>query len=49
MTHKIHEVMAVTDRVTVLRDGRVVVAWRRARPMQATIVRAMTGRNIGSR
>ena len=24
VTHKIHEVMAVTDRVTVLRDGRVV-------------------------
>ena len=46
VTHKLREVMEVTDRVTVLRDGRVVsrLVTRETSPEQIT--RAMTGRNV---
>jgi simple sugar transport system ATP-binding protein len=46
VTHKLNEVMAVSDRITVLRDGRVSdrMATRDTNP--AAIVRAMTGRNV---
>ena len=46
VTHKLHEVMAMTDRVTVLRDGRTVANLRTADTSDAEIVRAMTGRNV---
>jgi ABC-type uncharacterized transport system ATPase subunit len=49
VTHKIHEVMAVTDRVTVLRDGRVVERMTTRETSEAAIVRAMTGRSISLR
>jgi simple sugar transport system ATP-binding protein len=49
VTHKIHEVMAVTDQVTVLRDGRVVERLATRETSEAAIVRAMTGRSIGLR
>src|SRR6185312_6510454 len=49
VTHKIHEVMAVTDRVTVLRDGRVVERMATRETSEAAIVRAMTGRSISLR
>jgi general nucleoside transport system ATP-binding protein len=46
VTHKLHEVMAITDRVTILRDGRVVANLRTADTDPGEIVRAMTGRNV---
>jgi simple sugar transport system ATP-binding protein len=49
VTHKIGEVMSVTDRVTVLRDGRVVARMATAETSEGEIVRAMTGRNVGLR
>ncbi|OQP87902.1 heme ABC transporter ATP-binding protein [Rhizobium rhizosphaerae] len=46
VTHKLHEVMAITDSVTVLRQGRVTerIATRDTTP--AEIIRAMTGRVV---
>jgi simple sugar transport system ATP-binding protein len=49
VTHKIHEVMAVTDRVTVLRDGRVVERMATRETSEGAIVRAMTGRSVSLR
>ena len=46
VTHKIHEVMAVTDRITVLRDGRVAARLVTAETDAQAIIRAMTGRNV---
>ena len=46
VTHKLDEVMAISDRVTVLRDGRVAahMATRETSPRE--IVRAMIGRSL---
>ncbi|MBN8994954.1 MAG: ABC transporter ATP-binding protein [Rhizobiales bacterium] len=49
VTHKIHEVMAVTDRVTVLRDGRVAARMATRETSEAEIVKAMTGRAVSLR
>jgi general nucleoside transport system ATP-binding protein len=46
VTHKLNEVMAVSDRITVLRDGRVTDRMNTAETSPAKIVRAMTGRNV---
>ncbi|HEX2789250.1 MAG TPA: ABC transporter ATP-binding protein [Steroidobacteraceae bacterium] len=46
VTHKLNEVMAVSDRITVLRDGRVTERLLTAQTNAAQIVRAMTGRNV---
>ena len=46
VTHKLHEVMAITDRVTVLRDGRVAARLTTSETSPSEIVRAMTGRNV---
>ena len=48
VTHKIPEVMAIADRVTVLRDGRAVARLVTRESSQAEIVRAMTGRDVAS-
>jgi ABC-type uncharacterized transport system ATPase subunit len=46
VTHKLHEATAITDRVTILRDGRTVVSLRTAETSPREIIRAMTGRNV---
>ena len=46
VTHKLHEVTAITDRVTILRDGHTVASLRTSDTDAGEIVRAMTGRNV---
>ncbi|MCS5720996.1 ABC transporter ATP-binding protein [Herbiconiux sp. CPCC 203407] len=46
VTHKIHEVLAVSDEVTVLRDGRVTGRFATSEATSASLVHAMTGREI---
>ena len=46
VTHKLHEAMAVSDRVTVLRDGRVAARMTTAETSPREIIRAMTGRAV---
>ena len=46
VTHKLHEAIAITDRVTILRDGRTVASLRTAETNPREIIRAMTGRNV---
>jgi len=46
VTHKLQEVMEISDRVTVLRDGRVAARLRTSETTPQDIVRAMTGRTI---
>jgi simple sugar transport system ATP-binding protein len=46
VTHKLNEVMAVSDRITVLRNGRVAERLVTARTHPEEIVRAMTGQSV---
>ncbi|MFB2585928.1 ABC transporter ATP-binding protein [Herbiconiux liukaitaii] len=46
VTHKIHEVLSVSDEVTVLRDGRVTGRFMTSEATSASLVHAMTGREI---
>ena len=46
ITHRLEEVRAVADRVTVLRDGRSVAAFPTGAVAPAELVRAMAGRPI---
>ena len=44
VSHRLDEVFAITDRLTVLRDGRVEGRWQTADADIPTITRAMVGR-----
>lgn len=46
VSHKLHEVLELTDRFTVLRDGRVVGTATTAESDDATIVRMIVGHDI---
>lgn len=46
ITHKLNEVMQLSDRATVLRDGRVVTTLETANTSPAEISRAMVGRDV---
>lgn len=46
ISHKLHEVMAFTDRVTVLRDGRNVGAVVTKNSSKADLARMMVGREL---
>jgi len=46
VTHKIPEVVAVTDRITVMRDGRLSGTLITRETSEAEIIRAMIGRNV---
>jgi len=44
ISHKLYEVMAICDRITVLRDGRAVGTVEKAATTQAELARMMVGR-----
>ncbi|MDQ0468182.1 ABC transporter ATP-binding protein [Labrys wisconsinensis] len=46
VTHKMHEVLAISDRVTVLRDGRRVDTVETAATTRDALVRMMVGRSV---
>lgn len=46
ITHKLSEIFQLTDRTTVLRDGRVAGEFERAEYDEALIINAMIGRKI---
>ena len=46
VTHKLREVMAIADRVTVLRDGRVVGTHAIAQTDEPLLARLMVGRDV---
>lgn len=46
ISHKLDEVLAISDRITVLRDGRVVGQVSAAEATRATLARMMVGREV---
>jgi ABC-type sugar transport system ATPase subunit len=48
ISHKLDEIFAITDRVTVLRDGRKVATAPTGEWMESTLVRAMVGRDLSA-
>jgi simple sugar transport system ATP-binding protein len=46
ISHKLHEVMAISDRVTVLRDGKVIGTQPTASMTRNALVRMMVGREM---
>jgi L-arabinose transport system ATP-binding protein len=48
VTHRLHEVMEISDRVSVLRDGRLVGVHKTSEVSQQTIVRMMVGRDLSN-
>jgi len=46
ITHKLDEVMAISDSITVMRQGRTVERLRTARTNPAEIAKAMVGRDV---
>jgi len=46
ITHKLHEVMEIADRITVLRKGRVVATLPKGEADQTTLARLMVGREV---
>ena len=46
VTHKLAEIMELTDRVTILRDGRNISTFEKADYDTAAIIRAMIGRDL---
>ncbi len=49
ITHKLEEVMAATDRVTILRDGKVIDTVRTADTSRRQLARMMVGRDVVER
>lgn len=46
VTHKMHEVMSISDRVSVMRDGCLVETVNTAETSEAELVKAMVGRDV---
>ncbi|MGH2619489.1 MAG: ABC transporter ATP-binding protein [Anaerolineales bacterium] len=46
ITHKLKEVLAISNRITVLRDGKVVGTTEPARTSEAELARMMVGREV---
>ena len=49
VTHKLHEIMAVSDRVTIMRDGQVVGSVRTAESSESELATLMVGREVALR
>lgn len=49
ISHKLHEVLDISDRITVLRDGRVIGTLASAQTTQGELARMMVGREMGSK
>jgi len=47
ISHKLEEVFAIADRITVLRDGQSVAAFRRSEATIPLVIRHMVGRALG--
>ena len=47
ISHRLNEVFRITDRVTVMKDGRVVATERTADMTPDRLVRLMVGRDLG--
>ena len=47
ISHRLEEVFEIADRVTVLKDGRLVGSWPIGAVTMPGLVRAMTGRDLG--
>lgn len=46
ISHRLEEILALADRVTVLRDGRSVASCTRAEVDEASLIRLMVGRDV---
>lgn len=46
VTHKLHEIMSISDRVTIMRDGKVVGSVVTADVSEAELARLMVGRDV---
>lgn len=46
VTHKLHEIMEVADRITIMRDGRTVDTVDKAHTNEAELARMMVGRDV---
>lgn len=46
ISHKLHEILALTDRVTVLRDGRVIDTCKTVDTTKADLAQMMVGREV---
>jgi len=46
VSHRMEEVMAISDKITVMRDGEVKATLERAQTDKATIIELMTGRTL---
>ena len=47
ISHKLDEVFALADRITVLRDGATIGTWDTAATSKGEVIRQMVGREIG--
>jgi D-xylose transport system ATP-binding protein len=47
ISHKLEEVFAIADRITVLRDGRSITTLRAAETNRAEVISKMVGRELG--
>jgi len=47
VTHRLEEVFALSDRITVYRDGKLSGVFETARTNQPELIRAMVGRDLG--
>jgi general nucleoside transport system ATP-binding protein len=49
VTHKLNEIMEIADRVTVMRDGKVIATRKVAETSEQELTRLMVGRNVNLR